>query len=53
MYACPLSVKNIAPRESHSFQELRHRLFKINAELDWFNRHVGKEGFEWAEAPRN
>lgn len=42
----------IAPRESHSFQELRHRLFKINAELDWFNRHVGKEAFKWAEAPR-
>ncbi|MFT7688965.1 MAG: dipeptidyl aminopeptidase/acylaminoacyl peptidase, partial [Candidatus Azotimanducaceae bacterium] len=33
----------IAPREAHSFQELRHRLFKINTELDWFNRYARPE----------
>ena len=34
----------IAPREGHGFRELRHRLFKINAELAWFERHArGRE----------
>ena len=37
----------IAPREKHAFEELRHRLFKINAELEWYERHVRGRDYEW------
>lgn len=41
----------IAPREPHGFTELRHRLFKINAELDWFERHVTQRPYTFEPAP--
>lgn len=37
----------IAPREPHGYKELRHRLFKINAELEWFERHVRNREYTW------
>jgi dipeptidyl aminopeptidase/acylaminoacyl peptidase len=41
----------IAPREPHGFRELQHRLFKVNVELEWFEKHaLGKE-YEWEKAP--
>ena len=41
----------IAPREPHGWRELRHRLFKINAELDWFEHHVHGRDYEWEKVP--
>lgn len=41
----------MAPREPHGWGELRHQLFKINAELEWFERHVTRRPYEWSVAP--
>ncbi|MCG8461200.1 MAG: S9 family peptidase [Holophagales bacterium] len=41
----------IAPREAHGWRELRHQLFKMNAELAWFEKYVREEEYEWEVAP--
>ena len=41
----------VAPREPHGWRELRHRLFKINAELDWFEKHARDRDYAWERAP--
>lgn len=41
----------VAPREPHGWRELRHRLFKANVELDWFERWVRGREYVWEEAP--
>lgn len=41
----------MAPREPHGWRELRHRLFKVNVELDWFERHALGREYEWQVAP--
>ena len=41
----------VAPREPHGFGELRHQLFKVNAELAWFEQWVGKRPYTWEKAP--
>jgi len=41
----------IAPREPHTWEELRHQLFKINAELDWFEKYAGSGNYVWEKAP--
>lgn len=41
----------IAPRQPHGWQELRHRLFKPNVELDWFERWVMGRTWTWEKAP--
>lgn len=41
----------IAPREPHGWTELRHVLFKMNAELDWFERYAMKRTYTWEKAP--
>lgn len=41
----------VAPREPHQWQELRHQLYKANAELDWFERHVMGRSYTWERAP--
>ena len=41
----------VAPRESHQWRELRHQLFKANAELEWFDRHVLGRPYTWEQAP--
>ncbi|MDE2660596.1 MAG: S9 family peptidase [Acidobacteriota bacterium] len=41
----------IAPREGHGWRELRHALFKVNVEIDWFERHVRGVPYEWETAP--
>ena len=41
----------MAPREPHGWRELRHRLFKVNVELDWFERHALEREYEWEQAP--
>jgi dipeptidyl aminopeptidase/acylaminoacyl peptidase len=40
-----------APREPHVWGELRHELFKVNVELDWFERHVTGRSYTWEKAP--
>ncbi|WP_448664027.1 prolyl oligopeptidase family serine peptidase [Sphingomonas sp. CJ20] len=37
----------LAPREPHNFRELRHRLFQMNAEMDWLLRHVVTADYVW------
>ena len=32
-------------------RELRHQLFKVNVELDWFEKHVTKRPYTWEKAP--
>ena len=41
----------VAPREGHGWRELRHRLFKANAEVAWFERHVRERDYVWEQAP--
>ncbi len=41
----------VAPRAGHGWAELRHALFKMNAELDWFEKHVTKRPYVWEKAP--
>jgi dipeptidyl aminopeptidase/acylaminoacyl peptidase len=41
----------VAPREGHGWQELRHRLFKSNVELDWFEKWITKRPYTWEKAP--
>ncbi len=41
----------IAPREPHGWRELRHELFKVNVELDWFEKHVRDRDYVWETAP--
>ncbi len=41
----------VAPREPHGWRELRHEMFKLNVEIEWFERWaLGKE-YEWEKAP--
>ena len=37
----------IAPREPHGWQELRHVLYKMNAELDWFEKYAMQRPYTW------
>ena len=30
----------VGPREGHQWGELRHQLFKANAELEWFEKYI-------------
>jgi dipeptidyl aminopeptidase/acylaminoacyl peptidase len=41
----------IAPREGHQWTELRHQLYKANAELEWFERYVMDRSYTWERAP--
>ena len=42
----------VAPREPHGWEELRHVLFKMNAELAWFEEHAMKRDYKWEMAPQ-
>ena len=41
----------VAPREPHGWRELRHQLFKVNVELEWFEKHALGREYVWEEAP--
>ncbi len=41
----------VAPREGHQWAELRHQLFKANAELEWFEKYVMGRAYTWERAP--
>jgi dipeptidyl aminopeptidase/acylaminoacyl peptidase len=42
----------VAPREPHTWEELRHQLFKINAELDWFEKYEMGRTYTWETPPK-
>lgn len=42
----------VASREGHGWEELRHRLFKMNVELEWFAGHALRKEYTWEEAPQ-
>ena len=41
----------VAPREPHGWGELRHQLYKMNVELDWFETYATKRPYTWEKAP--
>ena len=41
----------VAPGEAHQWSQLRHQLFKGNAELEWFEQHVLGRSYVWEQAP--
>jgi dipeptidyl aminopeptidase/acylaminoacyl peptidase len=41
----------VAPREPHGWEELRHVLFKMNAELEWFEKYAEQRPYNWEQAP--
>jgi dipeptidyl aminopeptidase/acylaminoacyl peptidase len=42
----------VAPREPHTFEELRHQLFKINVEIEWFEKYVMGRTYTKEVAPK-
>lgn len=41
----------IAPREGHGWTELRHRLFKLQTEMEWFEKWLFNRQYTWEKAP--
>jgi len=41
----------VAPREGHGWTELRHRLFKLQVELEWFEKWVHGRSYQWETIP--
>ena len=41
----------MGPREPHGWSELRHQLFKMNVELDWFEKHARGREYRWETPP--
>jgi dipeptidyl aminopeptidase/acylaminoacyl peptidase len=41
----------VAPREGHGWTELRHRLFKLQIEMEWFEKHVHGRAYTWERVP--
>ena len=41
----------VAPREPHSWGELRHQLSKLNAEIEWFEKYATRRPFIPERAP--
>ena len=41
----------VPPRVGHGWSELRHRLFKLQIELEWFEKWLYNRPYTWEEAP--
>lgn len=41
----------VAPREGHQWGELRHLIFKANAELEWFEKYARGRPYVWEKTP--
>ena len=41
----------VAPREPHVWEELHHELFKMNVELEWFEKYATNRAYTWEKAP--
>ncbi|MEO7157149.1 MAG: S9 family peptidase [Vicinamibacterales bacterium] len=41
----------VAPREGHGWTELRHRLFKLQIEMEWFEKYINNRAYVWEKVP--
>ncbi|HEX8028581.1 MAG TPA: S9 family peptidase [Vicinamibacterales bacterium] len=41
----------VAPREGHGWTELRHRLFKLQIEMEWFEKYINSRAYVWEKVP--
>ncbi len=41
----------VAPREGHGWSELRHVLFRVQVELEWFQKWLSSGDYAWEFAP--
>jgi dipeptidyl aminopeptidase/acylaminoacyl peptidase len=41
----------VAPEENHMWEGLRQLLFKMNAELEWFEKYANHRSYTWETAP--
>jgi dipeptidyl aminopeptidase/acylaminoacyl peptidase len=41
----------VAPREGHTWGELRHQIFKANTELEWFEKYARGRTYVWEKTP--
>ncbi len=41
----------VAPGEGHGWTELRHRLFKLQIEMEWFEKHIHSRTYTWEKVP--
>jgi hypothetical protein len=41
----------VAPREGHGWTELRHRLFKLQIEMEWFEKYINNRAYAWEKVP--
>lgn len=41
----------VAPRAGHGWTELRHRLFKLQIEMEWFEKWVHGRAYTWETVP--
>ncbi len=41
----------VAPREGHGWSELRHVLFRVQVELEWFQKWLAAGDYVWEVAP--
>jgi dipeptidyl aminopeptidase/acylaminoacyl peptidase len=41
----------VAPREGHGWTEMRHRLFKLQIEMEWFEKYVNNRAYVWEKVP--
>lgn len=41
----------VAPREGHGWSELRHVLFRVQVELEWFQKWLSSTDYVWETAP--
>lgn len=41
----------VAPREGHGWSELRHVLFRVQVELEWFQKWLSSGDYTWEVAP--
>jgi dipeptidyl aminopeptidase/acylaminoacyl peptidase len=42
----------VGPREGHGWNELRHWVFKANAELEWFEKYAFGRTYTWERPPQ-
>ena len=41
----------VAPREGHGWSELRHVLFRVQVEIEWFQKWLSSGSYVWETAP--
>jgi dipeptidyl aminopeptidase/acylaminoacyl peptidase len=41
----------VAPREGHGWTELRHRLYKLKIDMEWFDKNLYNRAYTWEKVP--